>query len=353
MGFMGKLKNRMGRSPALAGGHHHHQYGGEKDSLTVATSSEEAYFFDENSDTREESSSFFPSGPMSSGPSKGKLRSPLKRNAPRKMFDRKSRRGFKGEEDDRDDENLLGERRDSSNDDFEVGWDFDVSGGKENEESDMLGLLSDGKGSWGNSPGKFAYQLDQFEEDAIFEPSFEIALMDPMKFDEIMFPRSTFPNSRHFNGKEDDQSINSNYSTESESDSNSGGFPTPIKVVPQRRYDRTGQAFLHIFHDDLSTLYEEASMAETETVFSEFICPSASADEDTFFFKPNQPAQIIENSPTDLEDTHSSENVKVRARWEYSLRLMAQVSSDDDSNYEDEESSSSQEEESPRRVFVV
>ena len=352
MGFMGKLKNRMGRNTAHIGGNS--DFGSDKDSLTVSTSSEEPFLLGESSKPIEEMDLFFVSGLTSSGPSKnrrshGKIN--LKRNN-RKLFDRKIRKGSKDKDDNRDDENhLLGERGDWSNDDFDFGADFDTLSDKEND-SDKLGLLSAGEGSWGNTKGKFAYQLEQFEEEAIFEPSFDIALMDPLQFDKLVFPRTSLSASK---ATDDDlQSINSDFSTESETDSNSEGHSAPIKVVPQKRYDRAGEAFLHIFHDDLSTLYEEASLAETETVISEYIAPSASTEEEAFFFKPSLPPKVIESFPSPSNEPISSESVKVRARWEYSLALMAQSSSDDEgSEFGDEVQTHEREEESPRRVYVV
>jgi hypothetical protein len=108
-------------------------------------------------------------------------------------------------------------------------------------------------------------------------------------------------------------------------------IPLPICTpLPQKRYDHNGNPFLHIFHDELATLYEESTLYEeascmsgegenfyTVTV-SECRPPLFDDDKDSENQFPTR-SEVIPKRP---EPKDFSDDDKLRARWDHALALM-------------------------------
>jgi hypothetical protein len=84
----------------------------------------------------------------------------------------------------------------------------------------------------------------------------------------------------------------------------------PNAMLPthsRTRSDGQQQQVMHIFHDELATLYEEPNKS-SESLDSSSLKSTSSSD------------SIVENRMVPLRDTLDESNI--RARWEYALQLM-------------------------------
>jgi hypothetical protein len=229
MGILERIRRNMRRSTR-----------GTKDSLSIVSTCDETYYI---GDQQEESYLLFSDEPLS--PHHGVIATstpvPKSSNKPKQFFD--------DDLPERDDEQLLGLTENSDC------YHLQAS----DEERDDARLLN--STSTGSGKRSFAYSFDQYEEEEIiFEPSFEVALMDP----ETLLLDS--PLAEKVLVREDVPPKTS---------------PEPLLVQPtevaldpvpppkkqplaKRRYDLYGRPFLHIFHEGLSTLYEESDDGKQE-----------------------------------------------------------------------------------------
>ena len=309
MGLFGNLRGKLKRRWAVT-------RNGDKDALSIASTSEETLFFEPSSYTTEVYK-LFPEEFLSSSP---RHNNTTKTVGSRLMNFFDGKKSSKYNENDRDDLHLLPEltglgRRSEGNyadDDFE--WDEN----KENER-DHVRLLS--TRSKENPTHTFAYEFDEYEEELIFEPSFEVALMDPDHFEKMMND-STNMETKSFGNNLNGSRNATPYDDESHLEST---IPLPIcRPLAQKRYDHNGKSFLHIFHDDLSTLYEEGSCMSSEcdnfytVTVSECRPPLFDDDMDADNQFPTR-TEIIPKRP---EPKDFSDEDNLRARWDHALTLM-------------------------------
>jgi hypothetical protein len=310
MGLFGNLKEKLVRRRAIA-------RKGDKDALTVTSTSEETYSFEPSSHTTEVYR-LFSEESLSSSPRHNTTTTTTAGSRVMNFFD--GNKTSKYSENDRDDLHLLpeltslGRRSEGSDTDDE----FDADEDKENER-DNVRLLS--LGSKENRACRFAYEFDEYKEELIFEPSFEVALMDPDHFEKMMNDSAnteTMSLGNTLNGSKNAPAYDDKSHLEP--------ILLPIcRPLPQKRYDHNGNPFLHIFHDELSTLYEESScMSDGEgdnfytVTVSECPRPLFDDDKDT----ENQLPTRTEVIPKRREPEDFSDDDKLRARWDHALALM-------------------------------
>jgi hypothetical protein len=266
MGMFGNLKDKLMRRRAFG-------RKGDKDALTVASTSEETYIFELSSHSMQAYTTLFPEDSSSSY-----------------LLPELTSLGRRSEGDDTDE-------------------DFDSDEDKENERDNVRLLSTISKD---NPTHTFAYEFDEYEEELIFEPSFEVALMDPDHFEQMMngsISTETKSLGNILNGSKN--------AAAHDDESHLEPIPLPIPL-PQKLYDHHGNSFLHVFHDDLSTLYEEASSCMSSegdnfyTVTVSECRPPLFDDEIKFRTK----TEVIPKRPKDFCDDDN-----LRARWEHALTL--------------------------------
>jgi hypothetical protein len=308
MGLFGNLKEKLKRRRAVSRKN-------DKDAITVASTSEETVFFEPTEEYMifsEESLFSSPRQNNTTATATATTTTTTPTGGSRLVNFFNGKKTSKYDENDRDDLHLLpmltslGRRSEGNDTDDEFDW-WDED--KENER-DHVRLLS--ARSKEDTTETFAYEFDEYEEELIFEPSFEVALMDPDHFEKMMND-STYT----LNGSKNAPTHHH--------ESHLEPIPLPIcRPLPQKRYDHNGNSFLHIFHDDLSTLYEEASCMSGEVdnfytvTVSECRPPLFEDDIDADNQFPIR-TELISKRP---EPKDFSDSDKLRARWDHALVLM-------------------------------
>lgn len=246
-----------------------------KDTLsTSSTSSEDSLYA---GDSNEETYLFFSEDLDSSSRNGISFKTSIVKNTPKRNVLVNDRPAS-----DRDDLLLLSDH-DGREELFAEYCDYDSCKDEEDDIGDDIRLL--GSRSLTNNRS-FAYAFDQYEEEDIFEPSFEVALMDPEtllldspKADKTISPVELF--------------IPPALQTE----------PLPHrKIKPQMRYDVYGRPFMHIFHEGLATLYEAPEGID------------ASAP------PPRSTRSKLMHKKQSIPDY-----IKTQARWELTLEQMNEV----------------------------
>jgi hypothetical protein len=194
------------------------------------------------------------------------------------------------------------------------------SDSSEEDESDHIGLLAPTpRDSMSTSRRTlFAYSFDKYEEESIFEPSFEVALLHPDQLT-VSIPEPETPDGE---------------AVYIPPNPRSHPFPKPIpiplrKPKPQRRYDKNGRPFLHIFHTGLTTLYEEDSTCSSVSV-------SGGTDSQTDGRGKSISARHDPQGPTTPQESSLfqeamltqefvAEDIVIRARWEYAVDKMTHL----------------------------
>jgi hypothetical protein len=263
MGILEKLRRRMRRSRD-----------GSKDALTVVSTCDETYFIGE-SNNEETYSRLFSDELLS--PHNGAIvtTSAAKSCKPMTFFG--------------DDEPILPEEAQFGNH------------SSDEERDDVRLLLATSTSSDSNrGSSAYYYSFDQhYEEEIIFEPSFEVALMDPETL-LLASPRAEV--------MPEVEAAAEDSSTDKVSKSaHLSSVPFPQKPPkPQKRYDLYGRSFVHIFHEGLATLYE--------------------SDEEGREAVP----PIATRSKLVSVKQSVSDDVQIRARWELAKEQMTTgVTSDD------------------------
>jgi hypothetical protein len=195
--------------------------GYDKESLTIVSTCDDTIFADDN---QEESYFLFSHEPLSPHP--GEITTTSFAIVSKQ---RKKRPCFEEESD-----RLLSDIRDAQKEDY---FNFSPSDDEERDDVRLLGSSDT------DNNRSLAYSFEQYEEEIIFEPSFEVALMDPDAF-------SFGPIEGKTGGDSCPRAVSA---------SNDDIFPLPLcKHRAQKRYDLYGRPFVHIFHEGLTTLYEES-----------------------------------------------------------------------------------------------
>eukprot|EP00934_Nitzschia_sp_Nitz4_P002459 Nitzschia sp. Nitz4//scaffold108_size72880//53270//54277//NITZ4_005824-RA/size72880-processed-gene-0.41-mRNA-1//1//CDS//3329532696//2449//frame0 len=202
----------------------------------------------------------------------------------------------------------------------------------EGDDDDGVGLLS--------RSGPRSYSWEKYENDEdIFEPSFEIALMDPDLYAIGTLPDSppiSPPTSPLPDNYKSNPTTNMNSNNNKKNDIFSFVVPvcTPLRLLahqPQTRYDQKGQPFVHIYNEGLTTLYEAE---ETDDI----ILPCSPLANDDSHHTTNSSLQ-------NWGSVESEDDVHMHARWalareqlsqEYECEYEYSESEDDDDNDEDD-----------------
>jgi hypothetical protein len=262
MGILEKLRRRMRRTRD-----------GSKDALTVVSTCDETYCIGE-SNNNEETYSLFSDELLS--PHNGAIVTTSAPKSCRPMT-------FFG-----DDDLILLEETQFGNH------------SSDEERDDVRLLLATSTSSDSNRSPAYYYSFDQhYEEEIIFEPSFEVALMDPETL-LLASPRAeAMP--------EVEAAAESSTDKESKSTHYLSPVPFPQRPPkPQKRYDLYGRSFVHIFHEGLATLYESDEEGR------EAVPPIATR---------SKLVSVRQSVPDD---------VQIRARWELAKEQMTNgVTSDD------------------------
>ena len=144
------------------------------------------------------------------------------------------------------------------------------------EERDDIRLLGSA-----DSDTNLSFDFDRFQEETIFEPSFEVALMDSS-----------------LSGSVEDATTATRQSSMAGFHNKEGRFPAlsnKLHHSAQKRYDCYGRPFVHIFHEGLlPTLYEEEEEESQDCCNDEQCGSPAGPDE-----------------------------ARIRARWELALEQMS------------------------------
>jgi hypothetical protein len=189
----------------------------DKESLTVVSSYDDSIFADDREFSQE------PLSPHHGNIKINTVSFPIVSKQRRKLF-------FEEESG-----HLLSDIKETQQDDY---FNFSPS---DDDERDDVRLL--GSSDTDNNNRSLAYSFEQYEEEIIFEPSFEVALMDPDEFS--------------FRSIENKTGVDA--APRPVSAANNDICPLPLsKQRPQKRYDMYGRPFVHIFHEELTTLYEES-----------------------------------------------------------------------------------------------
>ena len=238
-----------------------------------------------------------------------------------------------------EDNEETGNETQQDRDDLELLHDYDLRGGLalvESESSDYMSENGDERDDFGllsgisydhDLTGLFAYDFDQFEEEIIFEPSFEVALLDPERFERLMINSAAMIEQTSLQDTSPPKVAVGRSDEHKALDKVDAPALQPALVQgcqprPKKRYDRKGRAFTHVFHDGLSTLHEEDSHASFES--------------DLYLQK--EPRPVLQELYNALARTNInlqketnrcrpdlSDEAKIRARWEYALATMEGV----------------------------
>jgi hypothetical protein len=161
------------------------------------------------------------------------------------------------------------------------------------EERDDIRLLGSTNS---NSIRSSAYSFDPYEEETIFEPSFEVALMDPETLLLDSPKAEVMPDGENPAKPTVPQSVSAENLQ----------HPVPLpqrKPKAQKRYDLYGRPFVHIFHEGLATLYED----------------------------PDDVGALVAAPPISTRSKIASgkqrvpDDIKIRARWELALEQTSRV----------------------------
>lgn len=224
-------------------------------------------------------------------------------------------------EDDEDDENLLKQlhERDELNllHDFIPGSKDEDDSSSYDDERDDVRLLAPSHEDSSSSLERTTDSFDDVDEDEdpVFEASFEVELTGGIPQQGTLQEKTP----------KKDSAEESSYLNPLDRQ-----LPRPIpshicRPRPQKRYDKRGQAFLHIFHDALSTLHEEDSIIpESENKrlpYHEGAFASALTKQ-TSNLPPIQRARLRRQA---LTRQYVSEELQIQARWEHTLEVMSQM----------------------------
>ena len=229
-------------------------------------------------------------------------------------------------QDDDDEESML--KKMHKHDELDLLQDFIPRGKNENDDDDSISLdderddvrllapsHEDSSSTLERIEGSTS---DDEEDDPVFEASFEVELSGGVP------KQGTLQEKLPAN----DAPEESSYLNPIDPLDRQPRKPIPSHVCrpkPQKRYDKSGQAFLHVFHDALSTVHEEDAVITD----SENLPPphhdgafASALTRQTSNLPPIQRARLRRQA---LTKHYVSEDLQIQTRWEYALELMKQM----------------------------